>query len=116
MDFEDSPFARLAFDRNFTAVILDDPLADGEAQPYSSSFLRRKKRLKNLGKIRFRDAKAGVRHRYHRHRRSAIELRYVCFYNQLAAFRHSVNGVQKKIDQNLLQLLGIGLDARQIRL
>src|SRR5262245_25804410 len=76
-NFEDRPSTRLTIDFDPPTVIIDNPLTDGQTQAHSSSFLRGKKRLENLWQIRFRDAKAGILHRYHGHRSHTIGLR--CF-------------------------------------
>ena len=52
-----------------------------------------KKRLKDFWQIHFRNAKAGIRHRDHRHRCRVIRVHHPCLHDQPAAFRHSVDCV-----------------------
>jgi len=72
MDFKDRSSAGLALNLNLTAVIVDDALADRQAQTQAAAFFGRVKRLENFVQRRGFDANPAVRHRDNDFRRAGI--------------------------------------------
>ncbi len=70
--------ALLRFNFNFTAMIFDDPFADGKSQSHAGFFTCGKKGLKNFLQVIAGDAMAGIAHGNYdsypgnRHRQQAV--------------------------------------------
>jgi hypothetical protein len=100
--------AWLALHIDPATVGFDNPVADGQTQTQTASFLRGKKRLEDLRQCVGIDTVASVRNSY-----DQLICR-VCrgAYSQPPAPRHRVHGVQAQIEQHLLELLSVGMDLR----
>src|SRR5262245_45694133 len=99
IDFESGSLFRLAFYFDSTAVILDDPVTDRQAQSQAALFLCREKRLENLRQIFRSNPETGVGHRntYFMWRAGSAPNRFRRD-GQSAAFGHGVNRVQIQIN------------------
>src|SRR5882762_10471596 len=106
---EDAAGARRRFHVNFAAVLLHDPVNEGEAEPAAVG-LGGEEGLEDVTEVVTRDTLAGVADAHleaatHDARRHA----------QLAAPRHGLDGVEAQVPHRLTELLRVGdpLEARR---
>ena len=117
MNLEGCPLSRLALDFDPAAMILDDPVANRQAQSQPPSLFYREKRLEDLRQIFRIDTKAGVGYRngyFFGCSRSGRDR--LGGHGQGAPFRHRVYRVEIKVNQDLLQFLRIGMNSPQVLL
>ena len=113
--------SRLAVHPDEPTALLDDPVHRGQAKPGAlPQFLGGEERLEDPGPRLISHPDAGVAHRQQReptrHGRpvgSRIELPQLDrrgLQGQLAALRHGIPGVDRKVHDDLLELAGVDLD------
>src|SRR6266850_5275513 len=98
---EDAAGARRRLDMHFAAVLLHDPVNEGESDPAAVE-LRGEEGLEDVTEVVSRDALAGVAHAHlepvtHHPRR----------HPQLAAVRHGLDGVEAQVPHGLAELLRV---------
>ena len=125
-DAERRAFPRLADHVDVPLVLLDDAVDDGQAQAGAlAEFLGGEERLEDARLHFAAHAAASVGHGQ-QHVAAGLDVgRQVVgvrvqddvagLDGELAAARHGVAGVDRQIDEHLVDLAGVGLDAREVR-
>src|SRR5262245_57676586 len=109
---ESRSVSQVAFDIDRASVRPHDSVTYRESQPRSSSFFGRKEWPKDM-RHRFRiNPHSGVGYGDHH---VAVTKASACGNGEFSSGGHGVHGIEKKIDQNLFQMLRIAGDAGQIR-
>src|ERR1019366_7562311 len=112
---EGRPGTWIAFDTNLARMLLDDAVRDGKSQSGSTVLtffgrrLRGEKRIVNPLNMLWRNARPSVRNPHAHH--VAIGRSHV----ELAAPRHRVLGIEKQVQEDLLQSSRISLNRRNPR-
>src|SRR5207302_7093837 len=98
---EDAAGARRRLHVNLAAVLLHDPLYKGEAEPAAVEF-RGEEGLEDVTEVLARDALSGVAHAY-------LEpvANHPCRHPDLAAVRHSFDGIEAQVPHDLTKLLHV---------
>src|SRR5262245_18219823 len=108
---ESSSASQVAFDIDRASVRPHDSVTYRESQPRPSPFFGRKEWPKDM-RYRFRiNAHSGVGYGDHH---LAVAKTSACGNGEFSSGGHGVHGIEKKIDQNLFQMLWIAGNGRQI--
>src|SRR5438477_7412463 len=98
---EDAAGARRRLHLDLAAVLLHDPVNEGEAEPAAVE-LRGEEGLEHVTEVLARDALAGVAHAH-------LEpiAHHPCRHPDLAAVRHSFDGLEAQVPHDLTKLLHV---------
>src|SRR5262245_21265161 len=101
----------VAFDIDRSSMGSHDSVTYGKPKPRPPLFFSRKERTKNMRHCLWINTRSGVGYGDHH---LAVTKASTCGNGEFSSGGHSVHGIEKKIDQNLFQMLRIAGNSRQI--
>src|SRR5262249_18974719 len=109
-------FADDALQLDRPAVLVDNPAADGQSQAGAFVFLfRRKERVHDLGNMLRRNSNAGIGNLDDKGPPAVGEFAAMHEWSKATAVRHGVAGIRNQVQEQLTQLLPVGVNNRQVR-
>ena len=107
----EGPLSGIALHLDLPVVLINDPMGNGESEPHAS-LLGREKGIKELFHIFRRNTPSGVSNRK---LNPSVVLHDMSCQCELALFRHCLDRIEEKVENDLLHLFPVKDDGRQER-